>query len=150
MKKQIISAVALAAAAFAAMPVQAQQGGRDIGRIYTECGLGGAIAPTSDVVAAITNITFDLGTTAISSNISSPESCNGGKEVKTAALIINNTAAIEKEAAAGEGETLAALEAVSGCSTAGIRADLAVAPSGQSQKERAEVIWNSLHSSCTM
>ena len=129
---------------------EALAGDRDIGRIYTECGLGGAIAPTSDVVAAITNVTFDLGTTAISSNLSSPETCNGGKEVKTAALIINNTAAIEKEAAAGQGDTLAALEAVSGCSTSGIRAGLAEAPAGQAQKERAEVIWNSLHASCSM
>lgn len=148
--KKIILTSAVALASVLAMPVQAQQGGRDIGRIYTECGLGGAIAPKSDVVAAITNITFDLGTTAISSNLSSPESCNGGKEVKTAALIINNTAAIEKEAAAGSGETLAALESVSGCSTSGIRAGLAEAPAGQNQKDRAEVIWNSLHANCAM
>lgn len=149
MKKTILSTVVVMSAVLS-VPVHAQQGDRDIGRIYTECGLGGAIAPTSDVVAAITNITFDLGTTAISSNLSSPETCNGGKEVKTAALIINNTAAIEKEAAAGQGETLAALEAVSGCSTSGIRAGLAEAPAGQAQKERAEVIWNSLHASCSM
>lgn len=149
MKKTILSS-AILLSAILAMPAHAQQGDRDIGRIYTECGLGGAIAPTSDVVAAITNITFDLGTTAISSNLSSPASCSGGKEVKTAALIINNTAAIEKEAAAGEGETLAALEAVSGCSTSGIRAGLASAPAGQGQKERAEVIWNSLYLSCSM
>lgn len=149
MKKTILSTTVVLSAILS-MPVQAEKGERDIGRIYTECGLGGAIAPTSDVVAAITNITFDLGTTAISSNLSSPETCNGGKEVKTAALIINNTAAIEKEAAAGQGETLAALEAVSGCSTSGIRAGLASAPAGQAQKERAEVIWNSLHASCSM
>ncbi|HEX4974415.1 MAG TPA: DUF3015 family protein [Pseudomonadales bacterium] len=146
--KHIAIATATLFAALSTMNANAQ--GRDIGRIYTECGLGGAIAPTSDVVAAITNITFDLGTTAISSNMSSPETCNGGKEVKAAALIINNTVALEKEAAAGEGETLAALEAVSGCSTANVRRDLAVAPTGQTQLERAQLIWDSVQSTCSM
>ncbi len=147
MNKMIVAAaVALSTLA----PLQAQAQGRDVGQIYTECGLGGAIAPTSDVVAAITNITFDLGTTAISSNLSSPETCNGGKEVKAAALIINNTVALENEAAAGQGATLAALEAVSGCSTRNLRSDLAAAPAGQAQMERAQLIWDSVQATCQM
>lgn len=49
------------------MPAQAKSN-RTFGQIYTQCGLGAMIAPHTPVVAAITNVTWDLGTTAISSN----------------------------------------------------------------------------------
>ena len=55
---------------------------REFAEIYTDCGIGGMIAPRSDAVVAITNVTWDLGTTAISSNISSPDSCSGGQAEK--------------------------------------------------------------------
>ncbi len=59
---------------------------REFAEIYTDCGLGAMIAPRTPAVAAVTNVTWDLGTTAISSNISSPDSCMGG-QAKMAAFI---------------------------------------------------------------
>ena len=66
------------------------------------------------MVAAITNVTWDLGTTAISSNVSSPGSCQGSKE-KTADLIYHAYPSVEKETAIGKGHDLDALVAMAGC-----------------------------------
>lgn len=81
---------------------------REFAEIYTECGLGALIAPNTPAVAAVTNVTWDLGTTAISSNISSPETCKGGKE-KTAAFIFKSYENLEKEIAIGSGKYLGTL-----------------------------------------
>jgi len=92
-----------------------QASARDFADIYTECGLGAMIAPKNAAVAAVTNVTWDLGTTAISSNISSADSCQGGK-AKTAAYIFQSYAQLEQDLAKGQGEHLSALMAVAGCS----------------------------------
>jgi hypothetical protein len=81
---------------------------REFADIYTECGLGAMIAPRNAAVAAITNVTWDWGTTAISSNISSPDSCAGGKE-KVAAFIHDSYESLEKDLASGYGTYLDAL-----------------------------------------
>lgn len=78
---------------------------REFAEIYTQCGLGAMIAPKHEAVAAVTNVTWDLGTTAISSNISSEESCVGGK-AKVAAFINDSYENIEKDLAMGNGEYL--------------------------------------------
>ena len=86
---------------------------RDFAEIYTDCGIGGMIAPRSDAVAAVTNVTWDLGTTAISSNISSPDSCSGGQAEK-AAFIHDSYDALEIDLASGHGTYLDALAALAG------------------------------------
>ena len=86
---------------------------REFAEIYTDCGIGGMIAPRSDAVAAITNVTWDLGTTAISSNISSPDSCSGGQAEK-AAFIHDSYDALELDLASGHGTYLDALAALAG------------------------------------
>lgn len=86
---------------------------RDFAEIYTDCGIGGMIAPRSDAVAAVTNVTWDLGTTAISSNISSPDSCSGGQAEK-AAFIHDSYDALELDLASGHGNYLDALVALAG------------------------------------
>jgi len=78
---------------------------REFADIYVECGLGALIAPNTPVVAVITNITWDLGTTAISSNISSPENCKGG-QADTASFIIDSYELLETDLASGEGAYL--------------------------------------------
>lgn len=92
-----------------------QLSARDFGAIYTECGLGAMLFPTNPTVAAITNVTWDLGTTAISSNASSEESCNGGQE-KTASLIYQTYPQLEKDISVGSGEHLTAMLDTAGCS----------------------------------
>ncbi|MEL7025024.1 MAG: DUF3015 family protein [Pseudomonadota bacterium] len=107
MNKKLI----LVGAACSALAAAPSADAREFADIYTECGLGAMIAPTNDAVAAVTNVTWDLGTTAISSNASSPESCNGGKE-KSAALIYRTYPELERDIANGEGEHLDTLVTV--------------------------------------
>lgn len=78
---------------------------REFADIYTECGLGAMIAPRNAAVAAVTNVTWDLGTTAISSNISSEDTCKGG-QAKVASFINDSYENIEKDLASGNGEYL--------------------------------------------
>lgn len=128
---------ALTATLFAVASLAASQtaSARDFADIYTDCGLGALIAPSNGAVAAVTNVTWDLGTTAVSSNISSADTCAGGKEKaqKSAAFIVQSYAQLEQDLARGEGEHLTALVAMAGCSgashaavAAGLREDLAV------------------------
>jgi len=92
----------------------ASQAERSFGEIYTDCGLGALIAQgldnesTADVIAIISNVTWDLGTTAISSNLTSEGSCARG-DAKTAAFIFKSYAQLEKELALGNGRYLDAL-----------------------------------------
>jgi hypothetical protein len=125
MRKFIVAAL-FAVGVIASPPAQA----REFGEIYTQCGLGGLIAGSVPVVAVITNITWDLGTTAISSNVSSPETCRT-VVVRTAAFINDAAPRLEQDLARGQGPHLAALLELSGCSasaqpaiTAALRADL--------------------------
>lgn len=87
---------------------------RTFGEIYTDCGIGAMIAPKTEAVAAVTNVTWDLGTTAISSNISSPSTCRGGK-ARMASLIYSTYPSMESDVAAGTGENLDSLVALAGC-----------------------------------
>lgn len=90
---------------------------REFADIYTDCGLGAMIAPNNDAVAAVTNVTWDLGTTAISSNISSPDTCQGGR-AQAAAFIYETHATLEQDLARGQGEHLDALLALASCESA--------------------------------
>lgn len=146
-----LSIVALSLLAFSQPSVA-----REFVDIYTQCGLGAMIAPTNGGVAAITNVTWDSGTTAISSNISSPDTCKGGK-AKTAAFIHESYGHIEKDLARGSGSHLDALLTLSGCRTetrgaisAALRKDfstVAAKPdySRQSRYEQANSLYNILH-----
>jgi len=87
---------------------------REFAEIYTECGLGAMIAPRHPGVAAVTNVTWDLGTTAVSSNISCPDSCSGGK-AKVAAFIYDSYDPLEKDLAVGNGEYLDGLMELINC-----------------------------------
>jgi hypothetical protein len=98
---------------------------RDFADIYTECGLGAMIAPNNTAVAAVTNVTWDLGTTAVSSNISSPETCKGGQP-KKAAFIHETYPKIAQDIARGSGTHLNTLISMSGCN-AGVQHNLATA-----------------------
>lgn len=83
---------------------------RSFGQIYTQCGIGGLLtsplpSPVKEPLAVISNIVWDLGTTAITSNISSDATCAGQPE-KVAAFISNSYENLEKELAQGEGQYL--------------------------------------------
>jgi hypothetical protein len=106
--------ITLLAVTFAASLALAQTAtAREFADIYIDCGLGAIIAPRTPVVAAITNVTWDLGTTAISSNLSSPETCSGG-QARMAAFVHDAYESLEVELAAGEGRYLDSLTALAG------------------------------------
>lgn len=107
----LAAASALSLSAFAAPMGEGQ---REFADIYTQCGLGAMIAPNNEVVAAVTNVTWDLGTTAILSNASSAENCKGGA-AKKAAFIHNAYPKLAQDLARGEGQHLHALVTLAGC-----------------------------------
>jgi hypothetical protein len=109
MKKSI----ALMLAALTMAPISTVQA-REFADIYTECGLGAVIAPNNGAVAAITNVTWDLGTTAVSSNMSSAENCKGGQK-KVAQLIQNAYPQLTADIAKGQGQNLDALSVAAQC-----------------------------------
>ncbi|MBF0490993.1 MAG: DUF3015 family protein [Candidatus Omnitrophica bacterium] len=129
---------------------------RDFADIYTECGLGAMIAPRNAAVAAVTNVTWDSGTTAISSNISSPDTCKGGQP-RTAAFIHQSYPALEKDLASGNGIYLDTLAVLAGHSAsdktqfiASLRSDFSkvVASAGYSDKssfEKSEALYNAVY-----
>ena len=101
MLKATLSAAVLAGA-FLAAPAQAQNINP-----WQQCGIGAMIFPDNGAAAAVSNIIWDLGTTAVSTKISSQESC-AGANVKTAMFIQQTFPVLEQEIAQGEGEYVAA------------------------------------------
>lgn len=82
--------------------------------VFADCGIG-AMVFEDDTAAIISNVTWDFGTTALSSKISSPDSCEGvDKDV--AEFIINSYDHLTEDAAKGQGVYLTALLDLSGCS----------------------------------
>ena len=75
---------------------------------WKHCGIGAMIFDDNGAAAAISNIIWDLGTTAISTKISSAESCNG-KRATAALFIQNNFNQIVEETSQGAGEHLSAM-----------------------------------------
>jgi len=75
---------------------------------YSDCGIGAALFPEHNVGATISNVIWDLGTTAVTSATASPETCSG-KNVQAAAFIMETQDELVEEAAKGAGKNLTAL-----------------------------------------
>lgn len=75
---------------------------------WTQCGIGAMIFQDTAPAAAISNVIWDLGTTAVSSKISSESTCEGS-EVKTAQFIQDNYNKVLEETSQGSGEHLTAM-----------------------------------------
>jgi hypothetical protein len=72
---------------------------------YADCGIGAALFTETKWAAVISNVIWDLGTTAIISATASPQTCSGKK--LAAALFINHTYdKLAEETASGQGEHL--------------------------------------------
>ncbi|MHA7878959.1 MAG: DUF3015 family protein [Saccharospirillum sp.] len=87
---------------------------RDFAAIYKECGLGALLFPDDPIIAVVTNVTWDLGTTAVLSELISPETCNGNP-ARMAAFILDAHPQLEQDLAVGEGEYLASMVNLMGC-----------------------------------
>jgi hypothetical protein len=85
---------------------------------WRDCGIGRVVFTDAkdSTFAIISNITFDLGTTALTSALSSPDTCAGAK-VASAIFIDQTYGKLAEETAVGEGEHLAALYEIMGCNT---------------------------------
>jgi hypothetical protein len=132
MLKATLSA-AILAGAFLAAPAQANI------NPWQQCGLGAMIFPDNGTAATLSNIIWDLGTTAVTSNASSQDTCKGAN-VKTAQFIQQTFPVLEQEIAQGEGEYVAAMLNVRGCDAAAhadivsaIRNDYADKPAADAQ-----------------
>lgn len=106
----------IAAPLLAASMISTASAARDFGQIYTECGIGAMVFKNNETLAAISNITWDLGTTAASSNYSSEENCKGAA-VSKAAFIHSSYTALEQDIAKGDGKHLNALMDLMRCDT---------------------------------
>lgn len=106
MLKTIAATVALSAAI--ALPVHAETKVQGSGpNPYTECGIGAALFK-NDTAATISNVIWDLGTTAMISATSSPETCQA-KDAQAAAFIYESYDRLTEESAHGMGEHFAVL-----------------------------------------
>lgn len=122
--------------------------------VWRECGIGGMIFKKTGWAAITSNIIWDLGTTATSSNVSSDDLCEGSS-ASAAGLIFETYAVLEEEVAMGKGQHLTAMLNMLGCSESskaavvtGLRSDLNVQMSKanystNSKSENAEIFFNS-------
>jgi len=125
---------------------------------WTECGIGALIFSSVDgdagvILAAISNLTWDLGTTGTSSATLSPDTCAGYDA--TAALFINQQLpSVETELAMGSGEHINAVMDIYQCSDSSqprllndVRSQYGEllkdpAYSDWSHVQQAEAVWN--------
>ena len=115
--KNFLKAAALTAAVASSASVHAGP------NPYTECGLGAIIFNNPSVIddvpiaAAISNVIWDLGTTAVTSATATPETCTGSA-VATAMFMNDSYDSLVEETARGEGEHLSAMLSMAGCASA--------------------------------
>lgn len=80
----------------------------EISNAWTQCGIGGMLFKELPVAAAISNIIWDLGTTAVISMAASPDTCKGVR-VAAAVFINESIDSIEADLAKGEGKHMTAM-----------------------------------------
>jgi hypothetical protein len=132
---------------------------------YSDCGIGSALFSETKWAAVISNVIWDLGTTAVISATASPETCSG-KKVAAAQFINHTYANLTEEVAVGTGEHLTTVLNIMECdarrhtqATAQIRGAMAKVVSapaytGQSHIEKAvtfyNVLENAVNTSCSV
>ena len=81
---------------------------------YSVCGIGAALFPKTGAAAAISNVIWDLGSTAVTSATLSPDTCSA-ETVDTAKFILETIENLESDVAIGEGEYLESLASLMQC-----------------------------------
>ena len=81
---------------------------------YHNCGIGAAIFPTNEIAATISNVIWDLGTTALSSATISPETCTNNQAVASR-FILETLPHLESDLSTGEGEYMNSLASMLQC-----------------------------------
>lgn len=78
---------------------------KDLQGIFEECGIGALLFPRWAIGASVSNFTWDLGTTAATSGLTTPEACKGGSG-QLASYIYKSYDLIEQDLAKGDGKYL--------------------------------------------
>lgn len=120
---------------------------------WQQCGIGAMIFPENGVAAAISNIIWDLGTTAVTSASASEDSCDGAR-TKTAMFINETYSQLEDEIVQGEGAHLTAMMTMMSCDATAaseIRSEVAtnVLSSVASDSAKAEQLFNIAETACS-
>jgi len=102
MKKGLAFALTVATLSTSAFVSQPANAADEKLNAWQHCGLGAAVFPENGTAAAISNIIWDLGTTALTSATVSKDTCNS-RLIKTARFIDENYDQLETELAIGEG-----------------------------------------------
>lgn len=84
---------------------------------WTDCGIGAMIFTNTGWAAAISNVIWDLGTTAVTSNVSSQNAC-GSSKAKVALFIGTTYANLEEETVKGNGQHISAMLNIMNCNPA--------------------------------
>jgi hypothetical protein len=85
--------------------------------IWVDCGIGAMIFTNTGWAAVTSNVTWDLGTTGTTSNVSSEDQC-AGKSASVAKYIHQNYAQIEENTAKGNGAYLTSMLDMVSCDEA--------------------------------
>lgn len=81
---------------------------------WIDCGIGAMIFSNTSWAAASSNIIWDLGSTAVTSNASSQNTCNS-KKAQMAMFVGTTYANLEEETAKGDGKHIHAMLSLMGC-----------------------------------
>lgn len=127
---------------------------------FSDCGIGAALFPDIHWAAALSNVIWDIGTTAVTSATASPETCNGAG-AKTAQFIFDHYDLLNEETARGGGEHTLAMINILGCPAElaaemnqSVRSDMAEAiahPEYQqwNESQRAAIYYQAVNRSAT-
>jgi hypothetical protein len=122
--------------------------------VWRECGIGGMLFKKTGWAAITSNIIWDLGTTATSSNVSSDDLCEGSS-ASNAKFIYESYANLEEEVAVGGGRHVVAMLNGMGCESSrhaeiitGLQSDLGAqmnnaSYSSQPKLQNAEALYDS-------
>ena len=112
---------------------------------YTQCGIGGMIFKNTGWAAAISNIVWDLGSTATTSSSSTPSQCAGSGNLMRK-MVYENYASVEQETAIGQGEHLNAMMNLLKCDSSiqsnliqDVRADFLKSVENESYTQKTQV-----------
>ena len=114
MKLVTVSAAALAGSLMLLGATTASAATNDDINPWKHCGIGATIFDENGTAAAISNIIWDLGTTAVTSATISPETCES-KEIEVAQFVDATYDQLAMETAMGEGEHLTAALGLMNC-----------------------------------
>ena len=114
MKKTLISTATIIVLSLTANMSFAEEGGTKKLNPWQDCGLGAMVFPDNGVAAAISNVIWDLGTTAVTSASASEDNCASSKAT-TARFVTESYMNIEEDVAKGQGQHLTAMLNLMGC-----------------------------------